>query len=597
MKSIKNLVLILIAIVAIPQSIFAKWEKPETGTEGAITSIVSLDNKLYAGSTTNGVYISANNGSQWIEWKTGLPTNGLNVQSLVVCANSVYAGTNGGGIYKLNTSKNKWEPMNEGLGNLYIYSLAAEGDNIYAVTDESGVYMSSDRGKTWRSINNGDIIGILLFTVSVKNGTVYAGGQYGDVYTTSDKGVTWNNIKSGDLFYNVKSIAFNNEMILVGTASGVVLSENKGKTWKMVNSGIKNTDITYVGFNGKYLYAASKGGGICISNNNGESWITINEGLPDLNVNTFAFNSEYIFAGTQYNSIARRKLSEIIIPEVKPPLLVLPENDNPAVSPEVLFSWKESQGSKFYFIQVALSENFDNPIFRKDTIKTTTIKQKLEKGRKYYWRVAAIDDKNERKWSEVWSFTTRDDLTRSKLIKPANKANGVAIPVSFVWSKSKGVSYYKVQISKDKKFEELLVNRKIDNDTTFVYKKFEIGKKYYWYVVSVGFDNSKMISDTFSFTTGTASVFEYANNNNGYVSLYPNPVNTHITLQINFKATNADIAIISTAGTVLANVYDGILTNGFELHLDKYIKSLPSALYYIRINSKERRLIVPFIKN
>jgi photosystem II stability/assembly factor-like uncharacterized protein len=595
MKFISISIFVIVAFIFMPMNIMADWEQPETATVGPITSIASLNNNLYAGSSSNGVYLSVNNGFQWIERNTGI-TN-LDVQSMVVCGDGVYAGTNGAGVFKTTNLGEKWVAKNDGLGNFYVYSLAVEGDSIYAVTDNSGVFMSTDKGETWFSLNNGDIIGIVLYTINVKNGTVYVGGQYGDIYTTSDHGLTWNNIKSGDLFFDVKSIAFKDNMILAGTSSGVVLSKDNGSTWKLINNGLKNTNIMHVDFNGNFLYAATKGGGVFISDNDGVSWIAINEGIPDMNVLTLSFTSEYVFAGTQYNSVSRRKLSEISVPEVEPPLLVTPENGNPSVNPKVTFTWQESVGAESYFIQVALSDNFGNPIFQEDDVKTTTITQDLEKGLLYYWRVAANTANGERKWSEVWSFRIREDQTHPVLIAPADKSKDIAIPVNFIWTKSKGTAYYNIQISKDETFEELIVNKQIENDTTFSYDKLDVETKYYWRIYSVGYDNNKLESSIFTFTTGVTSVYEYLTQSNNELSLYPNPAGDNLTLKINFETNNADVSLISVEGIVLANVYSGNLSKGFSITLNEYIKALPASVYYIRITSPKKNLIIPFVKN
>ena len=595
MKFISISTIVIAVMVLSSLGIYADWEQPETATVGPITSVVSLNDNLYAGSSSNGVFLSVNNGFQWIERNTGL--NNLDIQSMVICGGAVYAGINGAGVFKTTNLGEKWTAKNDGLGNFYVYSLTVEGDSLYAVTDNSGVFMSTDKGETWFSLNNGDIIGIVLYTISVKNGTVYVGGQYGDIYTTSDHGLTWNNIKSGDLFFDVKSIAFKDNMILAGTTSGVVLSKDNGTSWKLINNGLKNTNVTHVAFNGDFFYASTKGGGVFISDNDGASWIAINEGIPDMNVLTLYFTSEHVFAGTQYNSVSRRKLSEISVPAVEAPILVTPENGNLSVNPKVTFTWKESVGARSYFIQVALSNNFENPIFQEDDVKTTAVTQNLEKGLLYYWRVAANTADGECKWSEVWTFRTREDQTAPVLVVPADKSTDVTLPVSFVWNKSDGTAYYNIQISKDTTFEELIVNKQIEDDTSYVYDKFDAETMYYWRVYSVGYDNSKIESNIFSFTTGFHSGFEYVNEPIDAISIFPNPANDNLTLRLNFKANNAIISIISIDGKKLTNVYTGNLSSGLEIRIDKFIKQLPAAVYYITINSREKNLIVPLIKN
>lgn len=585
--------LLFFAITFTP--VLADWEVPETGTTGQVNAILKHDQAIFAG-TSDGVFISINQGKQWIERDDDI--NNKNIQALVSIGNAVYAGSNGGGVLKTTNLGEKWESKNDGLGNPFIYGLAVEGDSLYAVTDESGVYMSKDRGETWFSLNNGDIIGIVLFSIAVHDGKVYVGGQFGNIYTTSDYGLTWENINKGDLFFNIKSIKFKGNQMLVGTSSGIFLSNDLGSTWKVINSGLKNTDISDVEFKDDLFYAATKGGGVYITNNDGASWIDVNEGIPGMNVTALAFDDKYVYAGFQFNSVSRRLLSEIKFPEVVPPVLSTPENAKQNVDPDITFTWKESKGAISYFLQVALSDDFSNPIYQKDNLKTTSIKQTLEKGLKYYWRVAANTPDSKRKWSEVWSFSTREDQTAPVLLSPQNEATGVPIPVTFIWSKSKGTESYNLQISADSTFENLIINKAITNDTTFVYDNLEENTQYYWIVYSIGYDENKLSNDKQSFTTGThTAVFDHLDPDDGIISLYPNPVANELNMKINFNANDVRIILFSSNGKEIAGLFNGNLTEGSVLKFDNKINHLSSGVYFIGILANGKYIVQPFVKN
>ncbi len=593
MKKFKNIMIIGLVLVLSVLNLSADWEVPETGTSGQVNAILDNNGTLYAG-TSNGVFISVNQGYQWIE-RSGNMTN-KDVQAIINIGNAVYAGTYGAGVFVTTDMGEKWTLKNNGLGNLTIYDLAVEGDSIYAVTDEAGVFMSKDKGETWFSLNNGDIIGIVLYTIAVKDGKVYVGGQYGDIYTTADYGLTWENIKSGDLFFDVKSIDFNGDNILAGTSSGVFISKDKGQNWKVINNGLKNTNITQVAFHGDFLWAATKGGGVFISDNEGLSWISINEGIPGLNVYSIGFSDEYVFAGFQFNPVSRRLLSEISVPDVEAPALVSPQNNQKNVDPDVTFIWRESQGAMSYFIQVALSDDFTNPIFQKDKVITNTVRKEFEKGLTYYWRVAANTADGQQKWSEVWTFTTREEQTAPVLISPQNKAVNVPIPTEFIWSSTTGTDFYKFQLAKDPDFKELVANKQIDEDTTFVYDKLDSNKTYYWRVYSVGFDGNEMNTETFSFTSGNVSgIYEYIANNN-IIEVYPNPASDVLTVKFNQNISDANIDLLASGGNVVELLYNGLVSEGMTLSFDKQIISLSSGLYFIRIRGNRFNAVIPFIK-
>jgi len=592
---------ILLIIFVLSNSVYADWETPETGTSGPVGSVVSQGSYVFAGSSSAGVFISANDGNQWIERNEGITTT--DVQQMAVIGNSLFAATNGAGVFKSVNSGESWTVKNNGLGNYSVYSLFANNSNLYAVTDESGVFMSSDEGENWISLNNGDIIGIICYTVTESNGKVYVGAQFGNLYTTTDLGATWENLKSGPLAFNIKSIDIKDDKILVGTNSGVFISDDSGSNWRVLNAGLKSFDIKQVKFvtnnSIEYIYAATNGGGIYISENYGVSWVAVNQGLQDLNILSFGFHGEYIFAGSQFSPVARRKMSEMVVPEVKPPVLVSPIDNSENNSPNVTFIWKESDGAKSYTLQIARSTDFSNPIVEKGDLQTPTANQTLEKGLQYYWRVAAISDKNEKKWSEVWMFTTRDEQAAPILVSPSNMESNVSRKPTFSWEPSTGTVSYQIQVSKNDEFTELIFNQvNIATTSTTMDDELDESTIYYWRIASVGFDEEKMLSETWSFSTGEYnSVYEYlSNGKDSKIQLYPNPVTQEMNLRFNTSFDKIVLSIISLNGEVISKIHFDSISASAELNLDGQIQNLLPGMYMVQINSVKSKLIIPFIK-
>ena len=444
-----TLLLILSAAVIFTIPAYSDWIVPETGTVGTVYDITPFQDKIFAASNPGGVFISINEGLQWIEVNNNIPSK--LAQALTVLDNQVFVGTDSG-IYATSDLGTKWIAKNNGLGNMVVYSLVTDGGNLYTITDDAGIFRSSNGGNEWFSMNNGDIIGMILYTVEVSNGVVYVGGQDGHIYTTTNNGTEWKDIRSGPLVFNVKSIAIDGNRILAGTSVGVFLSKNSGASWTSINSGLKNSDVTDVAFNGNLIYAATKGGGVFISNNEGSSWVPVNTGLPDMNVICLAFTNNFIFAGSQYASVCKRPLSEMVVPPLTAPTLNSPVNNAENVNSETTFSWSEVIGTNSYSFELALSNDFSNPIVKKDNLQTTSVKQTLEKGLTYFWRVASVDTDGSKLWSEVWTFTTREDLSKPILYLPANQDPEVPVPTKFVWSSTTGTVSYLLQIGCDLSF-------------------------------------------------------------------------------------------------------------------------------------------------
>jgi photosystem II stability/assembly factor-like uncharacterized protein len=101
----------------------------------------------------------------------------------------ILLGTRSGGILKSTDGCETWAASNEGLGSLFINSLAADpGDPevIYAGTDD-GAYVSFDGGAHWNVINDGLLGATVVYSIVVDaEGNVYAATPYG-IFTLERK--------------------------------------------------------------------------------------------------------------------------------------------------------------------------------------------------------------------------------------------------------------------------------------------------------------------------------------------------------------------------------------------------------------------------
>ncbi|HRR09976.1 MAG TPA: hypothetical protein PLO56_14905, partial [Rhodothermales bacterium] len=132
------------------------WEQSNELSGGFIHALATKpDGTIFAGTWGGGVYSSSNNGSSWTPVNSGL-TN-TNVRSLALLnANGVlFAGTNGGGVFMSSNNGSSWTPVNNGLTNTYVYSLAINANGVVFAGTDGGVYSSSNNGSSWTPVNNG----------------------------------------------------------------------------------------------------------------------------------------------------------------------------------------------------------------------------------------------------------------------------------------------------------------------------------------------------------------------------------------------------------------------------------------------------------
>ncbi|MBK6444254.1 MAG: hypothetical protein IPF81_02755 [Bacteroidetes bacterium] len=113
------------------------------------TSVYNLaleGSKLFAGTWTEGIFSSTDNGNNWIKGNTRMRIN-----ALVGASNEVYASISGGGIYKSADGGNTWATMNSGFAaDIQINSLTYANGLIYASTS-LGVYTTVVGGGNWNT--------------------------------------------------------------------------------------------------------------------------------------------------------------------------------------------------------------------------------------------------------------------------------------------------------------------------------------------------------------------------------------------------------------------------------------------------------------
>jgi len=114
------------------------WTKINSGlTDSAITTIDfdSLNNILYAGTLSHGVFISTNYGINWVPKNSNMEN--LTIYSFIMKSNNIFAGTSNG-IYISSNYGTNWIPV--GLSNWEIISLAINDEYIFAGTMYNSIW-------------------------------------------------------------------------------------------------------------------------------------------------------------------------------------------------------------------------------------------------------------------------------------------------------------------------------------------------------------------------------------------------------------------------------------------------------------------------
>jgi len=268
-----------------------------------VRAFTTIGNNIFAGTQSNGVYKSTDNGLNWISVNNGLSNQ--NILSLTSYNNFLYAGTSLGGIYQSTNNGDYWVAVSNGLGNnAKVNTLLTKGTSIYAGT-ASGVYVTTNNGGLWTQSGLTWDTRILF----LNGNTIYAGTYLGGLHISTDNGTSWMARNSGLGNMRVLSITVNGNNLFAGTEGGIFLSTNNGLNWTA--GWLTNQTIYSLAASNNRIFIGSNIGSL-VSFDNGLSWININFGFVSVtNVYSYLINNDHIFAGTN-NSVWRHVLSEVI---------------------------------------------------------------------------------------------------------------------------------------------------------------------------------------------------------------------------------------------------------------------------------------------
>jgi hypothetical protein len=267
-----------------------------------VLSLAMDGNNIIAGTDGNGVYLSSNNGTNWIPRYYGLGNNSQ-IWSLVSSGTKTYAGTYYDGVYISNNNGLNWTKT--GLDSLWVTSLFISGSNLIAAT-ENGMFYTTDEGINWISPG---LDSIYFFAIAKSGLNLYAGAYNHGLIMSSNNGINWAN---RNLNYPVSSLTGTANIIFAGTCSGYIYrSTNNGLNWVNVFNTNNNSILSMVSSGVNII--ASSNNNIYVSTNNGDIWTLRNEGLSGTGYiySLLIFNG-YVYAGTYGSSVWRRPLSEVI---------------------------------------------------------------------------------------------------------------------------------------------------------------------------------------------------------------------------------------------------------------------------------------------
>ena len=300
------------------------WKKIHSG----YTYITTTDIALHPNSSVwavasfynvgSGVFVSTNNGMDWIEKSFGSPD--LRYNSITIDAMGVvYLGTSDG-IFSTSDLVENWIQRNVGLDSLYTYDIfAAKNNYIYVST--GGVYStnmqslhrSTDQGLHWNKIGVGlPPTSITSRFITDSSDNLYACVEQHGLYRSSDHGESWAPINNG--FPDTTSVgpivvSTINYLYACNSQYGIFQSTNGGSSWNLRgNSGLTAPSFTslVIDYRNNLYVGAGNLAGVFISTDSGKSWSSSSAGMDSLAAWDLCFDSHgFLLAGTYGSGVYR----------------------------------------------------------------------------------------------------------------------------------------------------------------------------------------------------------------------------------------------------------------------------------------------------
>jgi photosystem II stability/assembly factor-like uncharacterized protein len=280
------------------------FEIPALPSVQAIT-VAGLQS-VYAGSFGKGVFRSDDRGNTWVPVNEGM-TDRFILSLAVAEDGAVYAGTFRGGVFESRNGGKSWQAVNNGLKRLEIKALMISAGVIYAGTGD-GLYRRTLRGDEWSVVTKG-LDETLVHSVAMSSDrTLYVGTSGRGIfrYDNNPQGPGWTRLSHGlvdheglvENFIRVIAVDKDNALYVGTFDGGVFASTDAGKSWRPISRALPNDSIRGIVTNDKGLFVAT-GRGVFRSQNQGRQWVAINNGLTELSVQVLIASTEGIlYAGT-----------------------------------------------------------------------------------------------------------------------------------------------------------------------------------------------------------------------------------------------------------------------------------------------------------
>ncbi len=224
-----------------------EWSILYNPSIGGVQALNIIDNHIWIGSFYNNLY-TTNSGVNWInvnlnQWVYWFTTHN----------SKIFAGTESNGCYISSNYGVNWYPS----GYIWedVLCFLSSGNRLFAGTSQ-GLYYTTNDGSNWY-LTSANTVGVLSI---INNGSKLFAGTLLGVYSSTNNGDTW---EQNSLDTNTYSLESSGQNIFAGTYNdGFYVSNNNGTDWIRKNEGIGIQRINTLTIINNYIFAGTESAGI-----------------------------------------------------------------------------------------------------------------------------------------------------------------------------------------------------------------------------------------------------------------------------------------------------------------------------------------------
>ena len=297
----------------------SSWNTYSNGPDTTVTAIGKYGNMLLAGTATNKVFITTDNGINWAS-SSITPYQLADIRDFAKQGTNIFLTTGGYGVYRSIDGLN-WESKSSGLPspNIWTLSITATDSALFTGFDygsNGGIWKSTDTGESWNNISGSRLtistsppfgtvdVFYKIYSILLKDSTIFLGTYAHGLLKSTDNGSAWKNVITPLQFARFTTIGSWGDTVAAGgnNTQGFYLSTDRGDTWNYydknlignVKTILKKGNNFYAGVStlGSYALGAYK------STDGGISWDIINNGLPQADNNVMIMKDDKLYSAT-----------------------------------------------------------------------------------------------------------------------------------------------------------------------------------------------------------------------------------------------------------------------------------------------------------